>query len=126
MVEAKLWSGDHHPGIAGPWQRANHVAPFTDPHDQLITPAMPVREYVSLCVPGLVGEAGAVPRGLLVPVQPDATVWMARSRRQRPIVRTGDATRRLCGQVRGQRRARAPIARLAAILTPTARAIGDN
>ncbi len=126
VIEAKLWSGEHYLELAGRWQRANHFAPFTDPHDQLMTLMTLVREYVSSRVPELAGVPGAVPEGLLVFVHPYATVWAARGRRHWPILRLDEATGRIRRRAHGRRLTQAQIARLATILAPTARAIGDN
>ena len=76
--------------------------------------------------PELAGEAGAVPEGLLVFVHPYATVWAARGRRHWPILRVDEATGRIRRRLPGRSLTQAQIARLAAVLAPTAREIGDN
>ena len=126
VVEAKLWSGEHHLEITGPWIRVPHFRDFTDPHDQLVTLLTLVRDYVAARAPELVGVTGAVPQGLLVWAHPYSTVLAVRGRRHWPVLWLDAAIRRIHRRRRGRRLSHAQIARLVAILAPTARAIGDN
>ncbi len=126
VVEAKLWSGTHELTFAGQWKRGPHFRDFTDPHDQLVTLLTLVRDYVAARAPELAGVTGAVPQGLLIWAHPYSTVRAARGRRHWPVLRLDAAIRRIRRRWRGRRLSHAQIARLAALLAPTARAIGDN
>jgi hypothetical protein len=126
VVEAKLWSGTHELTHDGRWERVPHFRDFHDPHDQLATLLALLRDYVAARAPELAGVAGAVPQGLLVWAHPYSTVRAARGRRHWPVLRLEAAIRRIRRRWGGRHLTHAQIARLAAILTPTARAIGDN